>query len=274
MNQIYNKIFCDNATLSNSTSNKISAHKQIYFMHVIPRSGSTFLTELCSKTDTLATPQEWFNLSFLQSEKNSLNCPPPRALSISDINKYIEYISNTHSSLSKTVGLQFSHYQLKVFLEHCEDKKLPQISKHMIIRRKNILAQAISLYRSSESNFWHNYQQGEVRENYKNITFDSVKILERLDFLVKEEIKTINYLNSKNLKYLTVFYEDLSDDPISTLDKISMYINGSKPNIQNIHLESLTVKKIADVKNSQWEQEILNFHSKKLNSITRDRAAF
>jgi LPS sulfotransferase NodH len=131
----------------------------------------------------------------------------------------------------------------------------------VLIRRRDIIAQAISYYIASHTAQWSSNEP--AKKDRAEIVYDGKAILGCLrsimnSYAIFEQIRVL-----ANLPYEEMFYEDLLDSPFSTVGGLVQRLTGHShsPRISSIKSaiqrddkdHELKVQFIADLEKMQWE---------------------
>ena len=107
-------------------------------------------------------------------------------------------------------GIQLSRYQAEWLCELLDDPaKFLAMVRPFYLRRKNIVAQAISLYRSASSGYFHSYQSEIARERSEAVPYAPDHILKRIASIVENEIWFEKLFSVHDIVPIRFFYEDL-----------------------------------------------------------------
>ena len=141
---------------------------------------------------------------------------------------------------------------------------LLQIEKYIFLRRKNILRQAISLYKAHENNIWM-IKVGQSLK-VKNIAYNGIKIKKYLHVIQQKELAWLNFFNRRDIQPLEIYYEDLVENYHETLMKVVEYLGVKLPD--NFQFPPPTLEKQADetsevfyhrFQNPKWHENLSIF---------------
>lgn len=223
-NDPFDRFFPDGSALRRETLEEARARSKLYLIFLTPRSGSTWLTELAIGTGRLGQPQEWFNEGFLASDFPALGCRPPRMRGLTDINNYFSAIVDEGNGVA---GVELSLHQAEALFSHIETgQKVDWPTEVFFLRRRDIVAQAISLYRSISSGRWHSYDAGASEAaKFETCPYDFDEILKWLKYLVQMEHEFLARFAEWSLKPVPLYYEDIVADPIRALNRIALALS-------------------------------------------------
>ncbi len=184
----------------------------IYAMLITPRSGSTFLTHALSKTKRVGIPQEWFNHDSLHKVIAGSGAP--------DIRTYIDFLLRSKKTENGIFGVQFSWPQWKTLSDAIDFQE--HVKKTIIwfsLRRRNVVAQAVSLHMAVETGIFHSYQlQSDGDEKFEAVKYSRTKIKNFVKTLVDQESAIERYFVQHNIVAVNLFYEDVIGSERAAID--------------------------------------------------------
>lgn len=220
---------------------------QTYFVAMTPRSGSSYLMDLFQKTNKLAEPGEYLNPGFVPDIATSLQ-----------VNNLVDYwIKLIRRKGSENIfGVKVSYFHFIPLIETGLDELFFKNNKIILLQRKNIVEQAISLYLATQSNIFHtNIEHSEEKwKLLEEIKYSEQGIRDWIEHIHLQELGWEKYLVNK--EYLPLWYEDILADPKmcvkKTLDFLALEYRDS-----NIYDDSI-FKKISNDKNTQFYDDFIN----------------
>jgi LPS sulfotransferase NodH len=245
------RIFPSGAVLDVIFLKELLQSKRVYIMFVVPRSGSTWITELARNTGLLGCPQEWFNFDFCEKESINLGCPPPKVFGVHEINGYMRAFVDHSAAPNGVVGLQidFLHAEWLCELGAAEIDWPTALSASFHLRRRDIVLQAISLYRAGASGRFHAYQNSpEILRRHAAVAYDKDAIASHLDMILANEVKLQAMLDRIGLRPRLLVYEDWVDKPAWALQAMAeaLAVTGE------VSAHSQEVTKLADARHDEW----------------------
>ncbi len=196
--------------------------------------------EIAESTGALGKPDEWFNENIVGSPFAPL-----------DVNKHLlEHVRLSRSS-NGVVGLELSYFQASCVAEMLELPR-PRIAE-FYLRRKDMIAQAVSLYRSAESGLYHSHQATDDSiTRHAAMEYSEQKIEHWCHHALNDEIAFSRLFARCRMSPKRFFYEDITQSPDGVLNWIASHIHGTP---QNLKAETGRVEKISDNKSREWEQK-------------------
>ncbi len=139
------------------------------------------------------------------------------------MNDYVNAIVDEGNGIA---GLELSVFQALMLRDIIDQRVDPRwLTAAFYLRRRDLTAQAVSLYRSVNSGRFHSYQRESIElQNFDDIEYDYEKILSWLIFLLDCEERFLMLFNSCFLSPFSIFYEDLQSNPLAILQKIALEI--------------------------------------------------
>lgn len=244
--------FPDNALIHLDTIQRIAGETRLYVIFIIARSGSTWLMEMARNSNILGTPQEWFNEGWIHSAEEALGCRPPLLIGTADVDEYIRRIVADYRSETGVMGLQLSPYQTNCLCSMLDrPKDICSLVQPFYLRRQDVVAQAISLYRSVKSGVFHSYQMNDLfQSRLDTLKFDPEAIANWCEHLVAGEVYFEATFKKMRLSPARLTYEEIVASPGEVLTWMNKTINPAS----NIRVEasSNNLKKLGTSTSDEW----------------------
>lgn len=265
--------FVDNSTIHHENLREIANGSRLYVIFIIARSGSTWLMEMAENSSSLGTPQEWFNEGWIHTRETALGCRPPQLVGTLNVDEYIERTVLDYRSEDGVMGTQLSVYQTQCLCEMLESpEQALQLVTPFYLRRRDVVAQAISLYRSVNSGVFHSYQEGSIPlSRLDDVTYDADAIAQWCDHLVDGEIYFEAMFRKLGVRPFRFMYEDLVSDPAGVLTYIRRVIDPSTAYL--LAARSNKVKLLSKATSKEWNLRFLAEESEFLANLERRRPA-
>lgn len=247
------EVFERNRVIHQSKLRDCARDNHLYVIFIIARSGSTWLTEMAEKSGALGTPQEWFNEGWIHTSETALGCRPPKLTQAFDVDEYISRTVVDYRSGDRVIGVQLSPYQTECVCDMLENpKEAIQLITPFYLRRRNIVAQAISMYRSAQSGFFHSYQETDIlRERFEKVIYEAAEIAQWCEQLVAGEQFFESVFARLNINPARFVYEDIVGDPSSVLSWMRIKIKPSSRPLLVARSERMTV--MGKNTSAEWE---------------------
>lgn len=250
--------FPDGDVLHRAVLDRLAAKNQLYVIFFTPRSGSSWLTELAMSSGALGAPNEWFNYAWLETIEPILGCLNARATGKTNLDDYVTDTIERYRSTDRVMGIELDIYQAKMLCELMEDSRsgLQELT-FFYLRRENLVAQGISLYRSVASGFWHSINQDEeARTRFQDLAFEANAIEESVRYVRHCEDEFEQLFQSCPISPRRFFYEDIVANPAPVLSWMHEQITGRAIDV-NV-ASGGEMLRISDAKNIDWEALLRN----------------
>lgn len=188
-----------------------------YLICSTQRSGSSFLCHLLKGTGILGKPTELFGKKGACEKVASKHGIKGNA---ADVARFVEKKWRSHPT--GVFGLKMHYHQYMSFLEQEELSGIIGNFDYIYIDRKDVVAQAVSLYRARRTGAW-----SSQHESNKDFLYDYDGIKDALYFLCKEKALWESFFASIDQKPLRIMYEDLEHDPDSEINRVVEFLGVS-----------------------------------------------
>lgn len=187
-----------------------SAHKARtrYIICSSPRTGSTLLGQMLKDSNCAGDPLEYFNPQYLLALRKRFEIS-------GKLSEIVRLLEKHRTSSNGVFGIQihWSHFS-KIFENNPTERDLffENFDKVIFIRRKDKIAQAISLYRASTTKLWSSLDEDRINANYykDNEDFDPESLSKFLHYVIYQDEAWLKYLDTKNKSLKTIYYEDIT----------------------------------------------------------------
>lgn len=227
------------------------------------RSGSTFLTHELRQARVLSVPEEWFNWSNIGEMAARQPMTPKR---------YILKTVLENASANGVFGVELTWHQLASLAEIVPIEKLfLHKIKWFCLRRRNLLAQAVSHYIASESGIYHSYQlQGSSTER-RAVDYDVKKIKRHVLDLLAQEVAASDWMMSRNISPVNIYYEDLACNMREAVLLFANVIGAALPAAYLDGSNENPIKKIATGLNIELEERFRSEEGDFIDSVRKKR---
>lgn len=218
-----------------------------YFIYMTPRSGSTWLAELMREAG-LGFPDEWLN----HVRKEAVMAQYGR----SDIEGYLRCILADHQGPSGASGIELPLLHLR---QAFDIKNVFELmgsrTRHIYVRRENLVQQGISLYVARESGVYHTADRAlDYALDPARIPYNATAIKQAADSIIQDEIWFERMFHRQTIKPLRLTYETLRAHPPSAISHIADYLEVEAAAFDPKSVDAqITTHPHAD----QWEKDIL-----------------
>ena len=214
-----------------------------YIICSCPRSGSTLLSEALLAMGA-GRPEEYFNITIHTGrqigQRQDFMKPTPAA--------YIEAVKRDHT-VNGIFGIKTHYSQVARFPEIFDkfDRIFPD-AKYISITRRNLLRQAVSTVRATQTDSW-----AEKLSSEKKPWFNFLGIIKHTILNANEVELWEQFYAKNNIKPLRVLYEDLDEDYVNTMKRVVSFLGltGDIP--------PPPLKKQADTITENWIKRYIGF---------------
>ncbi|MDP2901795.1 MAG: Stf0 family sulfotransferase [Methylovulum sp.] len=224
-----------------------------YIIAITPRSGSTYLCDMMMKTKRLGTPQEVLGQLSINNRLKNIPGRTP--------DEYIRNAIRVKRTANDVSGLKASWFQFQNFMEAMDDQSYLAGFKYIYLTRRDLFAQAVSLYKATASSVFHtNKQHSEEELSQLNaLEYDYDMIKNWYGHIAAQEKGWQQYFYNKRIFPLCITYEDIEDDILTVLKRIATYVAVNPENIA-ISAEPSVFKRISDSRNADWSNRFILEH--------------
>lgn len=232
-----------------------SKPKISYLICFTPRSGSSLLCELfCYNTDLAGQPKEYFKI-FSQALREGQGI------------KEIKRIINSYQTINGVFGAKICWSQYQDFIKLAKsfptfknlsnqeiiNSFLPQ-PFYIYLTRKDRIRQAISLWKSSQTDIW-GWFAPEIVNYPKELKYSFIGILKCLREINQDNRAWENFFKSHKITPLRLEYETFITDLRKTIKDILDFIGVEQP--KNLTRLKFYNQKMADEISEEWYQRFL-----------------
>jgi LPS sulfotransferase NodH len=224
-----------------------------FIIAITPRSGSTYLCDAMKNTNRLGRPQELLGAISIANRigKNIPGRTPE------------EYLRNgikaTRSPVNNVSGLKASWFQFEKFTQAMTDRSYLKGFKYIYLTRRDLAAQAVSLYKATASEVFHSNidHSSEALQKLESLQYDYKQIKYWYDHILVQEKGWQRYFYENRIYPYCISYEDIEEDILTILKRMAFYVSVD-PN--NIHLpqQVSSLQKIGDERNRDWALRFQN----------------
>lgn len=179
-----------------------------YLIATTGRSGSTFLCKRISDHGVLGFPMEFLNETYI-AEFDRLFPNPNLA-------DYCHYVTSAFTSEDRVFGLKSDWWRFQIAREQGLADRLLGGGIDLIVhlRRRDFVAQAVSLSLAVETGVWHGRDVGadSLDEWHAASVYDSDAIKRHARNILNQEFHWLRFIETAGVRCLDLTYEDLVAD--------------------------------------------------------------
>jgi LPS sulfotransferase NodH len=197
-----------------------------YAILFIARSGSTWLADLLSRQGDLGKPREYFNPTMIARFAEEMGS--------NTLGDYLALLRRKRATPNGVFGLKMSLPQLDLLSGDARIETLFAGWSWIYLRRRNAVAQAVSLYKARASGAYQRRRNdaAELRrrldEADARVPYDAGAIEERLQEIVASESAAERFFESCRMAPLRLLYEDMmATDPSAIVATVRKLVLGA-----------------------------------------------
>lgn len=186
-----------------------------YVLCSSPRSGSTLIASMLHATGRAGDPLEYLNDQWIRVFMRTNPGPPDNF----DVGSYLAGWEARRTSPNGIFGIKLHYHQMRRTWRGREREavdRLGSYDRHILLVRRDKIAQAVSLYRAIASQMWTSKDVSHVdagnSAKKREVDFNPVRIAELLAFLIKEEEGWRSFLRANNIPFAESIYENFVSD--------------------------------------------------------------
>jgi LPS sulfotransferase NodH len=207
------------------------------------RSGSNLLCQYLSSTGVLGHPLEYFN----GGGRRTLGCPEYP----DDPVEQIDWILTKGGTPNGIYGVKIFPWQFDRIEQSLHWTKLLPNLAFVLLRRRDLLGQAISTVRAAQTNQWRSTMAAQGSAAY-----NGAQIYERLQGAVNDYARWDIFFARKAITPTIIVYEELLADPQSAVDRVAdLFGLGGRARVTD---RSIDVAIQRDVITAEWRARFLD----------------
>lgn len=214
------------------------------------RSGSTLLCSLLHKTGVMGVPHEYFHLAQHGKLLIQRLIDPGLSRNVT-MREYLETIVRHRTTPNGVFGIKGHFNQCQ---PHFKSGLVGQFfgeMKYVAIRRRDMLAQAVSLVIASQTGKWTSHEEKQNEPSYS---------YERIEGAMSVGVFH-NYLwdlfyDANNIEACIVYYEDILERPQEEIQRVVNFV-GVEQEV-SVDLSDAGLQKEATPLNLEWQERFRN----------------
>lgn len=187
-----------------------------YVICSTPRSGSHFVGHLLKNAGVFGYPLEYFHPDKLPIWRQRVRAEGYECL--------IQFLENKRTSWNGRLGIKLHRTQLPAAIEEIGLEALQADWKFILLRRRDILGQALSWSRASQTGAWMSWlpANGEA-------VYNRQQIQRCMELASNHTASWEQFLAERGLVPLELVYEDVAASPVTALEKVSEFLSTPLP---------------------------------------------
>lgn len=226
----------------------LPAIKQQYVVAITPRSGSSYLCDVMTKSRCFGQPDEFINPDTIAQIMAKIPGRTPE--------EYLTNILKFRRARNGISGLKASWFHWQRFSQAMNDEQRHYLTqfKYIYLTRRNLIAQAISLYRATASSVFHtNIQHSpDALNKFQAQQYDYEAIKFWYEHIAQQEQGWQQYFYQQRIYPLCLTYEDVETDIVMTLKRIANYLGIDVNSVLLPKEASSIFEKVGDQRNIEW----------------------
>lgn len=216
-----------------------------YIIAMTPRSGSSHLCDVIKTGKLLGRPGEVLSRDFVP---NILKNVPARTP-----DEYFSHVFRALRSSTGISGIKCSWFQFKDFRAAMAAPEAGDNLRYIYLTRRDMSAQAVSLYRATQTKVFHTNVQHSAESLAKldELPYDYEQIKFWRNHIETQEIGWQRFFVEKNIFPLYIHYEDIDTNVSAVTQRIAAYI-GRPRAAREVQPEASVFRKISSRKSVEW----------------------
>lgn len=236
-----------------------------YLIAFTPRSGSSHLCDVLKNTNMLGRPGEMLSRAFIPNILKSAPAASP--------DEYLDQVLKVVRTNNGVSGFKASWFQFNDFRQAMEDPTKLENFKFIHLTRRDLAAQAVSLYRATETNVFHTNVEHSAEELSKLATlgYDYTKIEQWCRHIEVQETGWRKYFATHNIFPLTITYEEIDEDVVAVVHRIARYIG--RPRAASSAKAESIFRKVGERQNIEWACQFVLDRDAEARRVEAEREA-
>ncbi len=189
-----------------------------YVIAMTPRSGSSHLCDVLKKGRFFGRPDEMLNVNLMPGFLSKILATSP--------DEYLTHVLRATQTSNGIAGIKCSWFQFRDFRGAMSDSAVLGKFYYIYLTRRDLTAQAISLYRATSSGVFHtNVEHSrEQLSRLEALPYDYDKILYWKHHIENQEVGWRSFFDESGIFPLSITYEDIKGDVAGVARRIAAYI--------------------------------------------------
>lgn len=224
--------------------------RRTYVIATSYRSGSHLLADLLMRSRCMGVPAEYFNLPNLARPLAwRMGIVPPIAPG-----RYLERLLTMRTSPNGVFGLKAHGDQIRPVLGSPTVRRFLRNSSFVWLRRRDVLAQAISLEVAHQGHRWLRLRDYAPQGRTRPLTFETAAIDGRLADIAASDATWEELFAVNGVTPISIWYEDLLEDPSRTCAPVFRMM-GEQP--RRLTLENSRFVRQDEPEKGEWRERYL-----------------
>jgi LPS sulfotransferase NodH len=222
---------------------------------ITPRSGSTWLRGVLEQTRQFGYPREYLNVNVVRNIARELGDTHP----FTSIDQYMDVIRHCKRTDNGVFAIKFSFWQLYSALALSRDLGLivPANSKFVYLTRDDFILQGISLYKATETGFFHSTQRSA--SGAKHVGYDERKIEHWTNHILQQEYRWEGFFLEHAITPLRLLYEENVARPMEVLQLFASLLELTE--FRRVQMPEAAHQKMGNDENQEWRERFVEANS-------------
>jgi LPS sulfotransferase NodH len=218
--------------------------QRVYIVCSTPRSGSHLIGHTLYQTGQLGFPLEYFNPVNLPQWKQRF-----KSISVEDT---FNQIKRHRTSPNGCFGCKLHYEHFEALITTRQFDKLFSTPHFLLLRRRDLLSQAISLAKARSTGVWISSQKPISEGNY------SFKAIEKsLRSIIQDNSRWSYFLARRKKPVMEVYYEDFAENPVSETLKIATFLGVDFDQEKDLKRVTIPLRQ-RNKSNQAWKERYLS----------------
>lgn len=183
------------------------------------RSGTTFFVDALNRTARMGRIREHFNPYMVRAGQKKWGT--------SSMNEYVERLVREKTTRNGVFGFKGTVEALLPLVQVGEMPRRAHEWHWITIRRRDTIAQAVSLYRAKATGLWHDHGQHETAPPVPD--YDFTKIFRQHKLILERQAQNERFFGLHDIRPLRLVYEDFSSDLPQALAAVFDHVGVERP---------------------------------------------
>jgi trehalose 2-sulfotransferase len=175
--------------------------KKRYAIAFTPRSGSTMLGDILCRSEVLGLPKEWFNPALRRRLIETSGCR--------NLNQYYRHLKTVHNA-GEVFGVELAWNHAELVFETANPNFFDDIDSWFFLRRRDYVAQGVSLHKALQSGVYHSIQEKNPR---RQASYNGIQIMKMILRIFRQEAGFEGYFGKSGREVNPLWYEEITAQP-------------------------------------------------------------
>lgn len=216
-----------------------------YVIAMTPRSGSSYLCDMMTRTRRLGSPREYLVVERMPRLLENLPARNPA--------EFLRNLYRRHKTENGVAGLKASWFQFAMFLQALDSEDILDGVRYIYLTRRDLAAQAVSLYKATESKVFHTNvtHESAALERLQNLDYDFDKIDKWYKHISAQEEGWERFFYERKITPLCLTYEQIESDVLQSMRRFGQFV-GVVPGNISVDEANSAFQRVGDDRNLEW----------------------